>query len=219
VPAALSLHGTAALPLLLGVLQEPDPARRRCAAVLLGAAAEPAAFGPLADRALDPDPRVAAAAAAALARNRTHPAMRTVPDKLRRALLSGIAARVTGAARALGALRDVEAIPLLIQVLETSAGDAAAAAAEALSRITVQRIGPDPRRWLAWWKANRGRGRAEWLFSALTSDDRSVRASASAELAEAAPSPVQYDPDASPAERGAAARAWASWWSRSGRVL
>jgi hypothetical protein len=219
VPAALSLHGAAALPLLLSVLQEADPARRRCAAVLLGAAAEPASFGPLADRALDSDPRVAAAAAAALARNRAHPGMRNVPDKLRRALLSGIAARVTGAARALGALRDLEAIPLLIQVLETSAGESASAAAEALTRITVQRIGPDPRRWLAWWKANRGRGRAEWLFSGLTSDDRAMRAAAAAELAEAAPSPVQYDPDAPPAVRGGAARAWASWWSKSRRVL
>jgi len=219
VPAALALHGTAALPMLLGVLQEGDPARRRCAAVLLGFAAEPSAFGPLADRALDADPRVAAAAAVGLARNRTHPAMRGVPDKLRRALLSGIAARVHGAARALGALRDLESIPLLIQVLETSAGETAEAAADALGRITLQRLGPDPRKWLAWWKDNRGRGRAEWLFSGLTSPDRAVRAAAAAELAEAAPSPVQYDPDATPAERAAAARAWAGWWSRSGRVL
>jgi hypothetical protein len=219
VPAALSLHGAAAVPLLLGLLQEADPARRRCAAVLLGAAAEATAFGPLADRALDPDPRVAAAAAEALARNRNHPAMRGVPDRLRRALLSGVTARVTGAARALGSLRDVEAIPLLIQVLETSTGADAAAAAEALSRITLQRIGPDPRRWLAWWKENRGRGRAEWLFSGLTSSDRVVRAAAAAELSEAAPSPVQYSPDAPAAEREAAARAWAGWWSRSGRVL
>jgi HEAT repeat protein len=219
VPAALALHGASALPMLLAVLQEADPARRRCAAVLLGFAAEQAAFGPLADRALDPDPRVAAAAAVALARNRTHPAMRSVPDKLRRALLSGIAARVTGAARALGALRDLESIPLLVQVLETSAGEAADAASEALTRITLQRIGPDPRKWLAWWKDNRGHGRAEWLFSGLTSPDRAVRAAAAAELSEAAPSPVQYDPDASPTERAAAARAWAAWWSRSGRVL
>ncbi len=219
VPAALSLHGAAAVPLLLGVLQDPDPARRRCAAVLLGAAAEPSAFAPLAERALDSDRRVASAAAEALARNRNHPGMRGVPDRLRRALLSGVTARVAGAARALGSLRDVEAIPLLVQVLETSSGADAAAAAEALSRITLQRIGAEPRRWLAWWKENRGRGRAEWLFSGLTSGDREVRAAAASELSEAAPSPVQYSPDAPPVEREAAARAWAGWWSRSGRVL
>jgi len=219
IPAALSLHGAAAVPLLLPLLEEADPARRRAAAVLLGAAAEPAAFGPLADRALDPDPRVAAAASAALARNRAHPAMAPVLDRLRRALLSGVAARATGAARALGALRDIEAIPLLIQVLETSAGPAAQSASEALTHITLQPIGTDPRRWLSWWKQSRGRGRADWLFSGLTSQDREVRVAAAAELSEAAPSPVQYSPDASPAEREAAARAWAGWWTRSGRVL
>jgi len=219
VPAALSLHGAAAVPQLLGVLQEADPSRRRAAAVLLGAAAEPAAFGPLADRALDADPRVASAAAEALGRNRGHPAMRGVPDKLRRALLSGVAARTAGAARALGSLRDLEAIPLLVQVLETTSGPAAEAAGAALERITLQRHGTDARRWLSWWKENRGRGRAEWLFSGLTSADRTIREAAAAELSAAAPSPVQYSPDAAPAEREAAARAWAGWWSRSGRVL
>jgi len=219
VPAALSLHGAAAVPLLLGVLQEADPSRRRAAAVLLGAAAEPAAFGPLADRALDADPRVAHAAAEALGRNRGHPAMHGVPDRLRRALLSGVAARTAGAARALGALRDLEAIPLLIQVLETTGGAAAEAAGAALERITLQRHGTDARRWLGWWKQNRGRGRAEWLFSGLTSADRTIREAAAVELSAAAPSPVQYSPDAAPAEREAAARAWAGWWARSGRVL
>ena len=219
VPAALSLHGTAAVPMLLGVLQESDPSRRKCAAVLLGAAADPTAFAPLADRALDPDRGVANAAAESLGHNRTHPGMRAVLDRLRRALLSGVAVRGAGAARALGALRDVEAIPLLIQVLETSRGADADAAADALSRITLQRIGVEPRLWHSWWKENRGRGRADWLFSGLTNPDRAVRAAAAAELSEAAPSPVEYSPDADPAEREAVARAWASWWTRSRRVL
>ena len=115
VPAALSLHGPAAVPLLLGVLKEGDPARRRAATVLLGATGEPAAFVPLAERAMDSDPRVAASAAEALSRNRYHPAMRAVPDRLRRSLLSGVASRAVGAARALGALRDVDSIPSLIR--------------------------------------------------------------------------------------------------------
>jgi hypothetical protein len=219
VPAALSLHGPAAVPLLLGVLKEGDPARRRAATVLLGAAGEPAAFVPLAERAMDSDPRVAASAAEALARNRYHPAMRAVPDRLRRSLLSGVASRAVGAARALGALRDVDSIPSLIQLLETSSGLVADAGVAALSRITLQRFGPDARRWLTWWKEHRGRGRAEWLFSALTSPDRTSRAAAAAELSEAAPSPVEYSPDAPQVEREAAARAWAGWWTRSGRVL
>jgi hypothetical protein len=127
--------------------------------------------------------------------------------------------RAARAARAIGALRDQEAIPLLIQVLETSDPETAKAAADALAAITLQRLGPDARRWLAWWKENRGRGRAEWLFSALTSPDRELRVAASLELSHAAPPPVAYTADMPAPDREKAARAWAGWWSRSGHVL
>ncbi len=83
----------------------------------------------------------------------------------------------------------------------------------------MQRLGPDARRWLAWWKENRGRGRAEWLFSGLSSPDRDTRVAASVELSLAAPPPVAYSADMPAAEREKAARAWAGWWSRSGHIL
>jgi hypothetical protein len=173
----------------------------------------------IADRALDPDGSVAAAACDALAASRRDPALRPAAEKLRRALLSGISARATKAAHALGAIRDAEAIPLLIQVLETSEPETARASADALAAITLQRLGPDARKWLNWWKENRGRGRAEWLFSGLTSPDRETRVAASVELSHAAPPPVAYSADLPPAEREKTARAWAGWWARSGHVL
>jgi hypothetical protein len=178
-----------------------------------------ATLSALADRALDADPAVAGAACAALANRRRDPAVRQATEKLRRALLSGISGRATRAARAIGELRDVEAIPLLIQVLETSEPETARAAADALAAITLQRLGPDARRWLGWWKENRGRGRAEWLFSGLTAADRETRVAASVELSVAAPPPVPYSADMPAAEREKAARAWAGWWARSGHVL
>ncbi len=145
--------------------------------------------------------------------------MRAANERLRRALLSGISARTSRAARAIGATRDVEAIPLLIQVLETSEPETADAAADALALVTLQRLGTEARRWLAWWKENRGRGRAEWLFSGLTSAERETRLAAAAELSLAAPPPVAYSADLPPAERERLARAWAGWWARSGKVL
>jgi hypothetical protein len=180
---------------------------------------DPASLTALADRALDADPEVAAAACAALGNRRRDPAIRAAAEKLRRALLSGIAARATRAARGIGELRDLDSIPLLIQALETSEPETAKAASDALAAITLQRHGPDARRWLAWWKENRGRGRAEWLFSALSSPDRELRVAASLELSHAAPPPVAYTADMPPSEREKAARAWAGWWARSGHVL
>ncbi|ACL63629.1 General secretory system II protein E domain protein [Anaeromyxobacter dehalogenans 2CP-1] len=217
--AALAALGPAAVPAMVEVLRDRDPVRRRIAATVLGAAGDPSTFPALAERVLDPDPRVAGAAIAALAAHRRHPEMRAVPEKLRRALLSGVAARTTSAARALGAIRDAESVPLLVQVLESSEREPAEAAAAALAEITLQRLGTDARRWLAWWKQNRGRGRAEWLLSGLTSAEREVRAAAAEELARAAPPPVSYQVDAPAPEREAAARLWAGWWARSGLVL
>jgi len=182
-------------------------------------APEPPSLATLADRALDPDPVTSTGACEALAEHRRDPGIRPANEKLRRALLSGISSRATRAARAIGAIRDVEAIPLLIQVLETSEPETANAAADALAAITLQRLGPDARKWLNWWKENRGRGRAEWLFSGLTNADRETRVAASVELALAAPPPVTYSADLPPAERERIARAWAGWWARSGHVL
>ena len=88
---------------------------------------------------------MAEAAREALAAHRGTPAMRPVPERLRRALASGLAARAAAAARALSALRDAESIPNLIQALEGTDPATAAAAAEALAAITLQRHGTAPR--------------------------------------------------------------------------
>jgi hypothetical protein len=216
-PARVAEAALAALEVdvdLDGLAPEPAAAREAPGP----AEPEPPSLSALAERALEADEAVAREACDALARRRRDDGMRPAHEKLRRALLSGISLRSRRAARALGAVRDAEAIPLLIQVLETSEPETAAAAADALAAVTLHRLGADARRWLAWWKENRGRGRAEWLFSGLTSPERETRIAASLELSMAAPPPVAYSADFPPAEREQAARAWAVWWARSGLV-
>ena len=216
VLAAVAALSSAAVKPLTRMLADPAPERRRAAAALLGLTGDPAVLAPLAERCLDPDARVAEAARLALLSHRLEAALKGPLEKLRRALLSGLADKSAAAARAIGALRDAESIPLLIQALEGSDGLTAGATAEALAAITMQRLGPAPRAWLLWWKQNRGRPRRDWLFGALTSDDREIRLRAAAELREAAPSPVNYSADLPEAERQEAAQAWAAWFERNG---
>jgi len=217
--AALAAIGHAATPSLLTVMVEPEPERRRAATLLLGYTGDPSAHLALADRVFDSHSRVASAARRALGTLRRRPDLRPVLEKLRRALLSEIPERSSAAALALGELRDSGAIPLLIQVLECPSSDRVAAAAHALSVITLERHGTSARRWLSWWKENRGRPRAQWLLDALRHADRSVRATADSELRYAGAPPIPYSPDAPADERNVAVEAWVNLWERSGFVV
>jgi HEAT repeat protein len=218
VPAAILALGPEALRPLAAALSDPDPDRRRYAALLLGAIGDAAALPSLAVRVFDEDPRVAGAAREALAAARGRPELRPVAEGLRRELSSGKAARAIQAVRALARLGDAEAIPVLIQLLEAG-GEVGAVASYALARITLQRFGSDPSRWLAWWQGRRGTPRSRWLLDALTSPDREVRQAAADELRQAGVPPVPYFADAPAPERERAARAWADWWQGSGRAI
>ncbi len=214
--AAVAALGPATLKPLLALLADPVPARRRAATALLGQLGDPSAFLPLTERCFDHDAAVAEAARTALGLHRRDPTMKPVPQKLRRALLSGLADKAAPAARAIAALRDAESIPLLIQALEGSDAGTAAASADALAAITMQRHGVKARDWLMWWKQNRARSRTEWLFGALTSGDRDLRLQAAGELREAAATPVSYSADLPESERQAAAQAWQRWFTQGG---
>jgi hypothetical protein len=200
---------------------DPGDAVEAAMAALLSEAGEGPAdqSAAIVDLIFDPRPQVASAAREALVSHRREAAVRPLPERLRRALLSGVGKRPVLAARALGALRDVESIPILIQALESGSAETAGAAADALAGITMQRYGPSAQKWLHWWKENRGRSRAEWLFAALTSPDRELRLAASGELRSAAEPPVRYSADLPSAELDAASRAWWLWWSRQAITL
>jgi hypothetical protein len=58
-----------------------------------------------------------------------------------------------------------------------------------------------------------------WLLAALEDPDRDLRQAAAEELRTSGAPPVPYSPDASPAERQRAARAWAEWWEEAGLAL
>jgi hypothetical protein len=214
--AALAALGVAATRHLLPLLSDPDKARRRYAVLLLGQVGDAAALPALAEAAFDPDPRVASAARVALSAHRREPEIEPLRARLRRALSEPV--RAAAAARALARLGDVESVPLLVHLLE-GGEPAAAAAAEALARLTVQRLGPEPGPWMEWWARHRGEPRRRWLLAGLTHEDHVVRRLAAEELRAAGTPPFAYFPDAPVAERERAAQAWAAWLEAQGVEL
>jgi HEAT repeat protein len=218
VLAAVAAIGAAALHPLLAALVDGDPERRRYAVLLLARLGDPAALADLANRVFDEEARVAAAARQALAGARRLEEMKPVVESLRHELASGNAARAVYAARALAELGDAESVSVLIQLLENG-GELGEVAAGSLGQITLQRLGSDPERWLAWWKEHRATPRSRWLLEALTSPDREARQVAAEELRHAGAPPVPYFADAPAPEREKAARAWADWWQRQNPQL
>jgi hypothetical protein len=216
--AAIAALGRTPEKLLLAALDDADPDRRRAAVALLARPGEPATLSRLAARVYDEDPRVSAEAREVLAAARGTPAFPPLVADLRRALGSGRPAKAIPAARALGRVGDADSVPQLIQLLDQG-GDLAAACSDALSHITLQRLGKDPVRWIAWWREWRAAPRSSWLLQALVGPDLDLRQHAADELRRAGIPPVNYEPGAPEPERREAAQAWAEWWREEGLAL
>ena len=112
------------------------------------------------------------------------------------------------AARALGALRDRQAVEGLIGLTGSDDVLCAAAAAEALAEITRASYGTTRRAWVAWWAENRRRSRPQWLLAALRHPDVAVRRAAAEELSSALGETLGYAADASETLREPAVHRW-----------
>ncbi len=211
--------GRAAEKPLLAALEDPEPERRSSAVALLSRLGGPGSLPAIAARVQDEDERVAAEAALALAAAaRGSPGLLPTVAEIRRALASGRPVKAARAARALALLGDADSVPVLIQLLEAG-GDLGRTASEALTAITLQRLGQDSMAWIAWWREWRAAPRSSWLFQALAGPEPELRRRAAAELRRAGDPPDPYDPDGPEAERQRAAKAWAAWWREEGLAL
>ena len=210
--------GRAAEKPLLATLEDDEPERRSAAIALLSRLGGQGSFPAIAARVQDEDERVAAEAALALVTARGSPALLPTIAEIRRALASGRPVKAARAARALARLGDADSVPVLIQLLDAG-GDLAWAASEALTAITLQRLGQDSIRWIAWWREWRAAPRSSWLFQALGSPEPDLRRRAAAELRRAGAPPEPFDPDGPEPERQRAAKVWADWWREEGLAL
>jgi hypothetical protein len=216
--AGVVAAGRAAEKPLLEALDDAEPERRRAAIALLSRLGTAGSIAAVAALVQDEDEAVADEAALALAAARGTPALAPTVAEIRRSLASGRPVKAARAARALARLGDADSVPVLIQLLD-GGGDLAVAASEALSSITLQRLGQDSIRWISWWREWRAAPRSSWLFQALASPDLDLRRRAAAELRRAGEPPEPYDPEGPEAERQRAARTWAAWWREEGLAL
>jgi hypothetical protein len=116
------------------------------------------------------------------------------------------------AARAVGTLRDIGAIPELVDLLAAKDRFIQEAALESLCSITGQQHGLKPHRWRKWYAHHGRRHRIEWIIHSLKHRDPPVRRWANDELIRITGHRVDAE------DRYEAAEAWAQWWTVQGRV-
>jgi hypothetical protein len=84
--------------------------------------------------------------------------------------------------------------------------------------ISRQDFGLDFKKWSAWWEANKGRHRLEWLIDSLMHDQRAIRAAASEELRTITKEYFAYYDDLPKRERERAQSRYREWWENVGRI-
>jgi hypothetical protein len=117
-----------------------------------------------------------------------------------------------GALRALSELRDKNAVPALVEMLEAPNPVIAAAAHDALVALCCDDVGPKAKRWLDWWTRMGGLSRVEWLLEALAHRDPEMRLLASTELYEISGEYFGYHYDLPERDREEARQRWITWW-------
>jgi len=118
----------------------------------------------------------------------------------------------TTALQALTHLRDKNAVPAVIEMLDVGDSMVAAAAQNTLVNLTCEDLGRKPKRWLEWWNDMGSRSRIEWLLEGLAHKSPELRLLASNELYEVCGEYFGYHYDLPEREREEARQRWIAWW-------
>jgi HEAT repeat protein len=138
--------------------------------------------------------------------------MRILIESLRGELPGPDPLRQQYSAEALGALRDAEGVPRLIELVKHDEAAVVLAARHALLEITKQDFGTSRWRWRSWWERHRGEPRVEWMLEGLGHGEAEVRESASEELRTLSADSFGYHFDLPKREREEARKRWVDWW-------
>jgi len=121
-----------------------------------------------------------------------------------------------GALRALADLRDKNAVPVIVELLDKGDEEVAAAAQAALVALTCEDLGRKPKRWIDWWEKMGGRPRIEWLLDGLAHRTPELRLLAANELYDISGEYFGYHYDLPERDREEARQRWIAWWQSQG---
>ncbi|MFW5920360.1 MAG: HEAT repeat domain-containing protein, partial [Polyangiales bacterium] len=220
IARAIVAFGERAVPYISSLLGGGDDDVRFYATLLASELLHPSLVASLGRRIFDSDPGVRALVLDVL---RLYQHFDTEYDEL----LQGIRAegrvprkdheRRTIAIRALGELRDVKSLSMLVELLKERDRQVVEAAHRSLVVLTRQDFGPSHRRWVSWFERNEDRHRIEWLIDALVHNDEDIRAAAGEELKQLTQEYHGFHPGMPKREREVCRKKYREWWESEGR--
>lgn len=122
-----------------------------------------------------------------------------------------------GALGALAELRDKNAVPAVVEILDSANAEVSLAAHETLVTLTCDDVGMRSKRWLDWWSRMGHRSRAEWLLDGLAHRNPELRLLAANELHEISGEYFGYHYDLPERDREEARQRWIAWWQSKTR--
>ncbi|MGO9765109.1 MAG: FrgA protein [Myxococcaceae bacterium] len=208
IPAALVRLGRPGASGLAPLLDAPSADTRYFALLTAGGLPYPELVPGVLRGLFDLVPELSSAARCAARALRRLPRFEASMASLRQELAARDPMRRILAARALGALRDRQAVEGLIGLTGSDDVLCATAAADALLEITRASFGLTKRAWVAWWAENRRRSRSQWLLAALRHPEVAVRRAAAEELSAVLGETLGYSADAPEKHREPAVQRW-----------
>ncbi|MCX4239560.1 hypothetical protein [Paraliomyxa miuraensis] len=211
--------GAAIVPHIIDLLEHPNPDVRFYAAFVFHELRDPRCMRPLAKLAFDTNGDVRIVSMRVLETYRRIEGFSDAAAVVREELDHESRSQQLHATRAAGTLRDIGAIPQLVELLASSDRFIQEAALESLCSITGQQHGLKPHRWRAWYDEQGQRHRVEWIIDSLRHRDLPVRRWAADELVRITGHRVPFSPMGDKRAREVAAKAWMDWWEARGREM
>ena len=195
--AAIVDLGRRAVPHLIELLQSGNNERRYYAVLCFREIRHDDAIGALAERAMDPVPEIRHAACSVLDVYRKNPNFKRVHSLFHEALAGDSSRRKIGATEAVGALDDVDAVPLLLDNVRDSDPEVRDVTHSTLELLVFQNFGSDVRKWRKWRKKHGRASREDWLVASATHKSLTIRSLVADHLARTPKVEIDYDPRAS----------------------